>query len=166
MALNGGDPTDDTSDGTSEIRFYLNRSDGKVIDSATLTAMEPSTDSEPTRANPFIVVRGTDNKWTLRIDGLEKSDGTSDYRFWIVEEPVPGYSTTPTIVMVKDGNTVHVGSGDDAAPGESTITITNSKFSVALPNTGGPGITLYYVAGSVLLVLALALCICRRRNYD
>jgi hypothetical protein len=165
-SLNGGDPTDDTSDGTSEIRFYLHRSDGMVIDSATLTAMEGSTDSEPTQANPFIVVKGPDNKWTLRIDGLEKSDGTNDYRFWIVEEPVPGYSTTPTITMVKNGNTVHVGSGDDAAPGGSTITITNSKFSVALPSTGGPGITLCYATGSALLLLALALLIRRKRNFD
>jgi hypothetical protein len=165
-SLNGGDPTDDTSDGTREIRFYLHRSDGKVIDSATLKAMEASTDSKPTQANPFIVVKGPDNKWTLRIDGLEKSDGTNDYRFWIVEEPVPGYSTTPTITMVKNGNTVHVGSGDDAAPGGSTITVTNSKFSVALPSTGGPGITLCYAAGSALLLLALALLIRRKRNYE
>ena len=144
----------------------LHRSDGMVIDSVTLEAMEASTESKPTKANPFIVAKGPDNKWTLRIDGLEKSDGTSDYRFWIVEEPVPGYSTTPTITMVKDGNTVHVGSGDDAAPGGSTITVTNSKFSVALPSTGGPGLTLCYVAGSTLLLLALALLIRRKRNYD
>ena len=46
--------------------------------------------------------------------------------------------------------------------------ITNIAFStVALPATGGPGTTLYYVAGASLLLIALAMLVLRKKqNYD
>ena len=45
--------------------------------------------------------------------------------------------------------------------------ITNVKFStVSLPATGGPGTTLYYVAGASLLLLAIGFLLRRKRNYD
>ena len=35
------------------------------------------------------------------------------------------------------------------------VTITNSLFTVTLPNTGGTGTTIFYVAGGSLLLLAV-----------
>lgn len=68
--------------------------------------------------------------------------------------------------MVSGGNTVNVGPGEgkQKAPAESTITITNSKFTVSLPSTGGPGTTGLYIVGSILTLLALVLLITKKRT--
>ena len=47
-----------------------------------------------------------------------------------------------------------------------TLAFRRIRPGAVLPATGGPGTTLYYVAGSALLLLALALLIRRKRNYD
>ena len=47
-----------------------------------------------------------------------------------------------------------------------TATIGNTP-GAALPATGGPGTTIYYVAGASLLLLARGMLLLRRkRNYD
>lgn len=170
-SLNGAPATADTDDDIDEISFYLYRSDNKVIDSATKQAKDYKKDTEHTDgAEPFTITRdGTkgSGEWKLQIAGLEKTDSSgTPYTYWIQEVTVPGYSTTPSITMVSGGNTVNVGPGEgkQTAPAESTITITNSKYSVSLPSTGGPGTTGFYVLGSILTLLALVLLVTKKRS--
>ena len=170
-SLNGAPATADTDDDIDEISFYLYRSDNKVIDSATKQAKDYKKDTEHTDgAEPFTITRdGTkgSGEWKLQIAGLEKTDSSgTPYTYWIQEVTVPGYSTTPSITMVSGGNTVNVGPGEgkQTAPAESTITITNSKYSVSLPSTGGPGTTMFYIVGSILTLLALVLLITKKRT--
>ena len=64
---------------------------------------------------------------------------------------MPGYTNTPTITLT-NGDAVDA---SRTAPAESKIIITNSKFTVALPATGGVGTTAIYLAGSALMLLAV-----------
>ena len=113
-------------------------------------------------ANPFTIQRVGEKgfgKWTLHIDGLEKTGETDAYTYWIQEVTVPGYVAVPRIVVVtKDSvsgqeTETEINSVNHASP-ESEIRITNSKYNVSLPSTGGPGTTALYLLGSMLIMLA------------
>ena len=163
--LNGGEPTADSDDSTiSEINFYLWRSDNKVIDKATMTAKANEAEAQPFTITKSEIVedgQGTGKyEWTLRIDGLEKTNGNTPYTYWIEEVAVPGYSPKITLTTT-DGAEVH---STAKAPAESKIVITNSKFSISLPSTGGQGTTMFYIIGSVLTLLAAVLLITKKRS--
>ena len=48
--------------------------------------------------------------------------------------------------------------------GGSKITVTNSKWNVSLPSTGGPGTTICHALGAVMSLLAVALLFVRKRS--
>jgi len=156
-SLNGNPATDDTDDTFTEISFYLYRKSaivpaGELVDSGTRAGKADKYDEQhPDGAKPFTITR-QNGKWELHIDGLEWKDSTGDpYTYWIQEVYVPGYTNTPTITLM-NGTAVDA---SRTAPAESKIIITNSKFTVALPATGGVGTTAIYLAGSALMLLAV-----------
>ena len=51
----------------------------------------------------------------------------------------------------------------DAAAHTATFTVGNTP-GVALPSTGGPGISMFYVLGSTLTLLALVLLVTKKRS--
>lgn len=176
-SMNGNIPTSDTEDSIDSISFYLYRkagtSTGELVDSVTKKGAAAKFDEEenPTGAHPFTISKtqimengqGTGRyEWKRHIDGLEKTDGTNAYTYWIEEVVVPGYVTTPQITLnSSDGATVNSTAN---APAESKIFITNSKYNVSLPSTGGPGTTIFYVLGSILTLLAMVLLITKKRT--
>ena len=117
----------------------------------------------------------SDANGEIVFNGLE----VGEYR--LEETHIPtGYLRTSSgrfIYFKVDASGVsRIDSGTDAIPtSDSTVTYDSetTTFTVgntpgaALPATGGPGTTLYYVAGSALLLLALALLLFRKKqNYD
>ena len=151
-------------EGINEISFYLYRKakgvEGivEIIDSDTMTGMTVKEDAQPFKIS-------SDNEWKKHIDGLKKTDDNgNDYTYWITEDQVDGYSVA--ITMVKDDETVNVGPGTgcEQAPAESTITITNSKYSISLPETGGPGTALYGLLGGLMVVTAGAVLTLRKKK--
>lgn len=96
---------------------------------------------------------------TLEIKWLPRyADATHKYEYYIVEDAISGHSSTVT----KSDLTTAVNSGARVEDGE--IVITNSKYSVSLPSTGGPGTTGFYVLGSILTLLALVLLVTKKRS--
>lgn len=177
-SLNGGTPEADTEDQIDSIQFYLWRKagtgSGEMVDSVSKTGKSVKYDEQenPDGAHPFEVrrtVKGTGNEWKLHIDGLEKTNGTDTYTYWIEEVTDPGYSTTPKIIVVTEDPVTHettptqIDSVTNAEP-ESEIQIINSKYDIVLPSTGGPGTTIFYVLGSILTLLAAVLLITKKRT--
>ena len=166
--------TDDPGDGINEISFYLYRktdSVEEIIDSETKEGKTDKYDAQhPEGAHPFTITKtqkpdSSSYEWKLHIDGLKKTDDNgNDYTYWITEDQVDGYSVA--ITMVKDDETVNVGPGTgcEQAPAESTITITNSKYSISLPETGGSGTTLYTLLGGLMVVAAGAVLTLRKKK--
>ena len=174
-SLNGADPTADTDDRITGISFYLYRKAGSVseiVDSETLTGKSEKFNAEtnPSGAHPFTITRqkvsGSNTyEWKTHIERLVRKCGTVDYTYWIQEVNVPGYATTPQITLTDEKGAV-VNSGTPA-PAGSTIVITNSKFTVSLPATGGVGTGVIYGAGAALLLLAvLGLILLNRKRTD
>ena len=103
-------------------------------------------------------------KYVLDENGAVKVDGEGQpyrYSYYVVEVDAPAGFTVKVTAEV-EGETRDIGaSGEKLESGE--ITITNGMYSVALPNTGGPGITLLYTLGGALLILGAAILLARRR---
>ena len=107
------------------------------------------------------------NTWSWTIDGLEKyyidnNGDLKEYEYYIAETKVgdysiASYSNGTTTANGDNGNTIKVKEN-------GTITVTNSKYSVSLPSTGGPGTTGFYVLGSILTLLALVLLVTKKRS--
>ena len=95
---------------------------------------------------------------------LDDSGAVQSYTYHFVERDVTGWSAT----YKKQG------SADDPLPTGSSVTIdggesiiTNSKFTVSLPATGGMGTGVVYGAGAALLLLAvLGLILLNRKRTD
>lgn len=92
--------------------------------------------------------------YTTEADGLIKFFGVDAENFYLVEKQVPGGYTgmKETLVSTK--------SGDVAA---ADVVITNT-LGTALPETGGIGTTVFYVAGIVLVLGALATLVIIKRK--
>ena len=87
------------------------------------------------------VTLSSENSWTHYWDNLPKQDENgNEYRYFIEEDPVPGYTTE-----TDHPNGVQTG----------TVTITN-RFNggAELPETGGIGRTPVYMTGTALLAAA------------
>ena len=118
----------------------------------------------------------TSHKAEVAVDanGLARFDGLGAGTYTIKETVTPsGYNTiddfTVTVTYDADGNAKFSFSGGngsyDASEGIYKITIENNK-GTQLPETGSIGRTIFYVAGSVLVLGAAVLLITRRRMKD
>jgi len=141
------DKVDDSTKLTGA-EFNLKIKDGAILNLVEVTAGEVYriATSEDTTTTQIIVTAGK----TITINGVD-----SDVTYQLVETKAPagGYNlkTDPTDVTPNaDDNTV------------AHIDVENNKGSV-LPSTGGIGTTIFYVAGIVLVLGAVAVLVARRK---
>ena len=92
---------------------------------------------------------------------------TNDIYFKVVNGVVTRTDSTGASIEAFDGHDTPIKVADITYVKENygaTFTVGNTP-GVALPATGGPGTTIFYVAGSALLLLAIALLL-RRKARD
>ena len=93
---------------------------------------------------------------------MQKSDNGDDvtYGYYVVETAVPDYGTN-----YSNGNGAEVQTPKDAAVSSGTITIKyteNMRF--LLPETGGLGRTVLYIAGVILVLISAGVIITRKNR--
>ena len=155
-------PDDDTA---PTINVHLYRKPG--VDGGAFVEIDSRTNkpvASGATASMYTLELDGNNYLTRHVSGLDKyykkNGSWAEYEYYIVEDttgemhnwnPVmymAGESPDPTATWPKQGV-------DQSVKGGGTITVVNSKFNVRLPSTGGMGTTVVYVAGSLLLVLAV-----------
>lgn len=115
-------------------------------------------DTKYTKADPFtFTISPTYDETAMKMTGLtaavsEADKGRSDIAFGTLDGSAGDNKLTGTD-----------GTGADAATGEVTINVGNTK-SVGLPITGLDGVTLTWVAGGAVLVIGVAHLIRSRRD--
>lgn len=143
---------------------FTSGSDGKIavsgLDAGSYKVSEVQTpdDSKYTKANPFtFTITPTYNDSAMKVTGLtaavsEADKGRTDIAFGTLDDTAGDHKLTG-----KDGT------GTNAAAGEVTINVGNTK-SVGLPITGLNGVTLTWVAGGAVFVIGVAHLIRDRRE--
>ena len=89
----------------------------------------------------------------------------ADTTYWLKETEAPaGYNKLAGRVEVKIENTnlTTTMTGDTWAQGNGGVQITNNS-GIELPSTGGMGITIFYVLGSILVIGAAVLLVAKKR---
>lgn len=175
-----GTATTDPGD-IESITLHLHRKNGGVkliSDDRTFTEYDSKDDAS---YKPFKITRtlktGTEDQYewpTLNIENLPKyyvDEDESDsakkvkqYTYYFIEDGtnLTGWSATYDNA---DGAPSTQGNAKETAEGE--IRITNSKFTVSLPATGGMGTGIVYGAGAALMLLAvLGLILLNRKRTD
>ena len=168
-----GSPAQEKDIDVDKIYFHLYRKNGEIREinasgKAVDTAIE-DTDTE----NLWKVEKG-DGSWTAAVNGLDKYyvatkltgepgnetevDVVKPYKYHIVEVIPAGWSVKS--ILTAENAVVDSENGVDGG----TIYITNSKYSVSLPATGGLGTSLFYALGSILTLLATVLLITKKRS--
>lgn len=164
-----GSEVNDSDDNIESITVQLFRKNGGAveIDRRTGKPLEAGA-----TATPYTIYRTrksgstTEYEWkTLEINNLDKyyMDGTTqkEYEYYFVETAVNGYTT-----LYRAGNADPVKVGSRAAvKGDGEVIITNAKYSVSLPSTGGVGTTPYTTAGGLLLASTALAYIFKRRRF-
>ena len=99
----------------------------------------------------------TQYKTTTELGCIVEFVGVDAEVFTLVEHVVPGGYTGTTDITV---NTKEETGGLHS----KLVTVTNT-LGTALPETGGMGTTLFYVAGGLLIAAAVALLISKKRTH-
>lgn len=153
----------DASNLPDYVKFTSN-AEGKIavsgLDAGSykVTELQTPDDTKYTKANPFtFTITPEYDKTAMRVTGLtaavsEADMGRTDIAFGTLDGTAGDYKLTGT-----------AGTGTDAAGGEVTINVGNTK-SVGLPITGLDGVTLTWVAGGAVLVIGVAHLIRSRRE--
>ena len=143
---------------------FTSDNDGKIavsgLDAGSYKVIEVQTpdDTKYTKANPFtLTITPTYDNVSMKVTGLtaevsEADKGRTDIAFGTLDGTAGDNKLTG-----RDGT------GTDAAAGEVTINVGNTK-SVGLPITGLDGVTLTWVAGGAVLVIGVAHLIRSRRE--
>lgn len=143
---------------------FTSGDDGKIavsgLDAGSYKVAEVQTpdDSKYTKASPFtFTITPTYDDSAMKVTGLtasvsEADKGRTDIAFGTLDGTAGDHKLTG-----KDGT------GTNAAAGEVTINVGNTK-SVGLPITGLDGVTLTWVAGGAVLVIGVAHLIRGRRE--
>ncbi len=98
------------------------------------------------------VTLSAENGWSYTWTNLPSTDPVGQkYYYYVEEEPVSGYTTS-----YENNNGIERG----------TITVTNQKNTddYELPNTGGTGTTMIYIAGGVLVAVAVVMFVMQKRK--
>lgn len=123
-----------------------------------VTEVQTPDDSKYTKANPFtFTIAAEYDETAMKVTGLaakvsEADKGRSDIAFGTLDGTAGDNKLTGTN-----------GTGTNAATGEVTINVGNTK-SVGLPITGLDGVTLTWIAGGAVLVIGVAHLIRSRRE--
>lgn len=143
---------------------FTSSDDGKIavsgLDAGSYKVTEVQTpdDSKYTKANPFtFTITPKYDDSAMKVTGLtaavsKADEGRTDIAFGTLDGTAGDHKLTG-----KDGT------GTNAAAGEVTINVGNTK-SVGLPITGLDGVTLTWVAGGAVLVIGVAHLIRGRRE--
>lgn len=143
---------------------FTSNAEGKIavsgLDAGSYKVTEVQTpdDTKYTKANPFtLTITPTYDNVSMKVTGLtaevsEADKGRTDIAFGTLDGTAGDNKLTG-----RDGT------GTDAAAGEVTINVGNTK-SVGLPITGLDGVTLTWVAGGAVLVIGVAHLIRSRRE--
>ena len=143
---------------------FTSDSDGKIavsgLDAGSYKVTEVQTpdDTKYTKASPFtLTISPTYDETAMKVTGLtakvsEADNGRTDIAFGTLDGSAGDNKLTGTN-----------GTGTNAATGEVTINVGNTK-SVGLPITGLNGVTLTWVAGGAVLVIGVAHLIRSRRE--
>lgn len=143
---------------------FTSNAEGKIavsgLDAGSYKVTEVQTpdDSKYTKANPFtFTIAAEYDETAMKVTGLtakvsEADKGRSDIAFGTLDGTAGDNKLTGTN-----------GTGTNAATGEVTINVGNTK-SVGLPITGLNGVTLTWVAGGAVLVIGVAHLIRGRRE--
>ena len=105
------------------------------------------------------------DNWTKTYTDLPvsgKSDNGDDvtYGYYVVETAVPDYDTS-----YSNSNGAEVQTPKDAAVSSGTITIKNTEnMRFLLPETGGLGRTVLYIAGVILVLISAGVIITRKNR--
>ena len=143
---------------------FTSGDDGKIavvgLDAGSYKVTEVQTpdDAKYTKADPFtFTITPTYDDSAMKVTGLaaavsEADNGRTDIAFGTLDGTAGDNKLTGA-----------AGTGTDAAAGEVTINVGNTK-SVGLPITGLNGVTLTWVAGGAVLVIGVAHLIRSRRE--
>ena len=143
---------------------FTSGDDGKIavfgLDAGSYKVTEVQTpdDAKYTKADPFtFTITPTYDDSAMKVTGLaaavsEADNGRTDIAFGTLDGTAGDNKLTGA-----------AGTGTDAAAGEVTINVGNTK-SVGLPITGLDGVTLTWVAGGAVLVIGVAHLIRSRRE--
>lgn len=136
--------------------------------SITYNLMQVSTSANGTTSEKVYkageTLSASDN-WTKTYTDLPvsgKSDNGDDvtYGYYVVETAVPDYGTS-----YSNSNGAEVQTPKDAAVSSGTITIKNTeKMRFLLPETGGLGRTVLYIAGAILVLISAGVIITRKNR--
>lgn len=144
--------------------MFTSADDGKIavsgLDAGSykVTEVQTSDDTKYTKANPFtFTITPTYDDAAMKVTGLtaavsDADKGRTDIAFGTLDGTAGDNKLTGTN-----------GTGTNAATGEVTINVGNTK-SVGLPITGLNGVTLTWVAGGAVLVIGVAHLIRSRRE--
>ena len=141
---------------------FTSNNDGKIavsgLDAGSYKVTEVQAPSDAyTKANPFtFTIKPKYDDKAMKVTGLTASvseaEGRTDIAFGTLDGTAGDYTLTGL-----------EGTGTNAATGEVTINVGNTK-SVGLPITGLNGVTLTWVAGGAVLVIGVAHLIRSRRE--
>lgn len=143
---------------------FTSNAEGKIavsgLDAGSYKVTEVQTpdDTKYTKANPFtFTIAAEYDETAMKVTGLtaavsEADKGRTDIAFGTLDGTAGDNKLTGA-----------AGTGTDAAAGEVTINVGNTK-SVGLPITGLNGVTLTWVAGGAVLVIGVAHLIRSRRE--
>ena len=136
--------------------------------SITYNLMQVSTSANGTTSENVYkageTLSASDN-WTKTYTDLPvsgKSDNGDDvtYGYYVVETAVPDYGTS-----YSNSNGAEVQTPKDAAVSSGTITIKNTEnMRFLLPETGGLGRTVLYIAGAILVLISAGVIITRKNR--
>ena len=96
----------------------------------------------------------------LPVKGKNANGDDVSYGYYVVETAIPDHTTD-----YSNSNGVETQTPRDTAVSSGTITIRNTenpKFS--LPETGGLGRTVVYIAGIILVIVSVSVITIRRKN--
>ena len=117
--------------------------------------------ANPEGASPYVewVTDASDaTELTTGADGKITFDGVDAEDFTLIESTVPGGYTG------KDDVSVSTKSASDGTTGQhASVKVTNT-LGTALPETGGMGTTIFYIAGSILMLGAAVLLLTKKRT--
>lgn len=105
---------------------------------------------------PDNTVLTTDEKGEISIDGLD-----ADTYYLREIETLPGYNKLANAVKVEITGATE---GDDGELTYTTVKVqVNNNSGVEMPSTGGIGTTIFYVAGGLLVAVAVVLLVTKKK---